>query len=63
MTTEAWIKDILSNDEFSTDEELIEFFKTEGKLSQAEAESWVAKRDFYANNIIMNNGSIYKPSL
>jgi hypothetical protein len=45
--TIAWLKDTLTNDEVSTNEELIAWFITEGKLTQAEAEKWVNLRRAY----------------
>lgn len=60
--TEKWIKATLSNDEYSTDEEMVEYFMTEGKLTKEEAQKWVAQRSFYMNNIVMDDGSVYKPS-
>jgi hypothetical protein len=62
MQTENWIKSTLSNDEYSSDEELIEYFMTEGPMSKEEAEKWVAQRSFYMNNIVMDNGLVYNPN-
>jgi hypothetical protein len=42
-----WIESTLTNDEASTDEELVQHFIKEGGLSEEEARSWVAKRDTY----------------
>lgn len=46
-TTQAWLEAVLSNDETSTDDELVGYFITEGKLSLRDAQAWVAKRDTY----------------
>jgi transposase-like protein len=43
----AWIEAILSNDEASSDSQLMELFMDEGGLSESEARSWVLKRDSY----------------
>jgi len=40
-----WIMDILSNDEVSTDDELINHFINEGGLTRKEAVKWVLLRD------------------
>ena len=58
-----WIKATLTNDEYSSDEEMMQYFITEGPMSKKEAELWVAKRSYYSMNIVMDDGSIYKPSL
>ena len=42
-----WLKDTLTNDEVSTDEELMAWFITEGKLTKVEAEKWVNLRSAY----------------
>ncbi len=42
-----WIKDSLSNDENSSDEELVEFFINEIGLTQQQAEYWISKRTYY----------------
>lgn len=59
--TRKWLISVLSNDEVSTDEELVELIKTEAKISHEAACAWVGKRDFYLNNIVMDDGSIYDP--
>jgi len=63
MKLEDWVKSILSNDENSTDEELVQLMIEEGPMSREEAEKWVSKREFYLNNIVMDDGSVYKPKL
>jgi len=65
MTTQIlkWVKSELSNNESSSNKELIELFVNEGPMSKKEAEAWVAKRSFYMNNIVMDDGSIYKPTV
>lgn len=57
MTTKTlkWVKGILANDEYSTDEELYTYFTGSMKLSDEEAHRWIAKRDFYRMNIVMQN--------
>lgn len=47
----AWVEAILSNDEASTDEELVEHFKTEGGIAQAEAAALVARRSEFLRGI------------
>lgn len=59
---EVWIKDVLSNDEYSTNEELLAYFTSEG-VAEKEAQDWISKRSFYMNNIVMDDGSVYKPKL
>ena len=59
---ERWIKDVLSNDEYASDEEMVTYFMQEVGLTKEEAKAWVAKRDFYLNNIVMDDGRVYKPS-
>jgi len=49
--TIAWIKDILSNDEASSNEELLEFFVKEGGLSRDEAARWLALRPQYMREV------------
>lgn len=50
-----WIKSVLSNDENSTDEELIQWFIKEGKLTEKQAKEWVAKREYYLFNIVIED--------
>ena len=45
----------LSNDENSTDEELIQWFNKEGKLTEKQAKEWVAKREMYLFNIVIED--------
>jgi hypothetical protein len=49
--TKFWMKQCLANDEYSSDEELLEFFLKEGGLSRDEAASWVALRHEYMMNM------------
>lgn len=44
---EKWIIDILTNDEVSTDDELINHFINEGGLTKKQAVKWVLLRDSY----------------
>jgi hypothetical protein len=46
-----WIKATLSNDEGSTDDQLIDYFMTEGKMTKDEAIYWIGQRSYYLNNI------------
>jgi len=50
--TEIWVKSILSNDDMSSDEDLISLFMDEGNMSREEATTWVLRRNFYLNNIV-----------
>lgn len=59
--TEQWIKSVLSNDEYSSDEELLLYFVKEGPMTEEVAKEWISKRDFYLKNIVMDDGSVYKP--
>ena len=45
--TISWIKQTLSNDEYSSDEEMLEYFMKEGPLSSEEAAQWLALRRQY----------------
>ena len=58
---EHWIKSVLSNDEDSTDQELVDWFMQEGGLSKEEAEAWVSKRSFYLNNLVRDDGMVFDP--
>lgn len=46
-----WIESVLSNDENSTDEELLVYFQQNG-LSAQQATDVVAHRDTYLNDIV-----------
>jgi len=46
------IEQILANDEASSDEELVQHFMSEMKLPEAEARSWVAKRNDYLKGVL-----------
>ena len=46
-----WIEAVLSNDENSTDEELLAHFIANG-LSEENAKIWISKRDCYLNAAI-----------
>lgn len=50
--TEKWVKATLSNDDNSTNDELVAYFTEEGRMSKEEAELWVSRRGFYLNNIV-----------
>lgn len=58
---EKWIAAELSNNESSSDVELIIYFMQEGPMTKEEATQWVSKRAFYLNNIVMDDGSVYQP--
>ena len=45
--TISWIKQALSNDENSSDEELLEHFMKKGLLSYDEATKWIVLRPQY----------------
>ena len=49
--TKIWIKQILANDENSSDAELLEHFMKEGGLSREEAARWVALRPEYLRDM------------
>lgn len=49
--TIAWIKQILANDEVSSNEELLEHFVKEGGLSHDEAARWLALRPQYMREV------------
>ena len=49
--TKSWIKDILSNDEASSNEEFLELFVKEGGLSRDEAARWLALRPQYMREV------------
>lgn len=49
---EHWIRDILTNDEYSTDEELVAYFVDNG-LKEAYAKKRVAKRSDYRGKIVL----------
>lgn len=51
IKTISWMKAILMNDEHSTNQELIQLFITEGKLSEQAAKNWVGKRGYYLTHI------------
>lgn len=53
-----WIESVLSNDEVSSDQELVQYFMEEGGLTQQEACLCVAKRDLYQKNIIISPAAI-----
>ncbi len=61
MDKEQWVKAVLSNDEVSSDEELVDHFVQEGGLIKEEAEGWVAKRSFYLNNLVRDDGMVFDP--
>ena len=58
---EEWIKSVLSNDEYSSDEELVAYLMQEGNMTEVEAKTWVSKRNFYLNNIVLDDGTVYDP--
>jgi hypothetical protein len=50
-TLEIWITQVLTNDEVSTDAELLELFEQEGKLSHEDAVWWIEQRDRYIGQL------------
>ena len=46
-----WIESVLTNDEYASDEELVEHFMREGGLSEKEAKKWVSLRDKYFDKL------------
>ena len=50
-TAQKYIKSVLTNDETSTDEELIELFMRELHFTRIEASYIIEKRDYYLNKI------------
>lgn len=44
-----WITSVLSNNEVSSDEELVNYFEKEGPMSRENAQKWVALRDYFMN--------------
>jgi hypothetical protein len=58
MTTEQfeWVIDSLANDEFSSNEELIQYFQDEFKLKEEDSKHWVNVRTHFIGKII------YKPT-
>jgi len=55
-----WVREVLSNDESSSDKELLSHFIKEG-VSKDLANQYVGKRNYFLSNIVMDNGSVYKP--
>jgi hypothetical protein len=49
--TKSWIKQTLANDEYSSDEEMLEYFMKEGPLSYDEAAQWLALRPQYLREV------------
>lgn len=47
--TIAWIKDVLTFDEYSKDEDLVTYLMEEGKLEEEDAKYWVSQRYHYIN--------------
>ena len=58
---EPWVRARLSNDEGSSDEEMIADFVTDGNMSRIDAKKWVSKRGFFLGNIVFDDGSVYDP--
>jgi hypothetical protein len=51
--TARWIEAVLTNDENSSDEELVEHFMNEGGLIRWQAEVYVSKRTYCRNRIFI----------
>jgi hypothetical protein len=49
--TEHWVRSTLSNDEYSSNEEMVEYFVENG-LSREEAERRVSERSYYSMNVV-----------
>lgn len=49
----AWIEGVLSNDEVSTDEELVAYFQDNG-LTDEQAQAIVSHRDAYLMDIVFD---------
>lgn len=49
---QLWIDAVLSNDEISTDDELIDYFMVEGGLSRAEAAEHIKNRSSYLYGVL-----------
>ena len=68
--TISWLKQTLANDEYSSDEELLEYFMKEGPLSYEEAAQWLALRPQYRIDLFceaepgdqIGSGPIYLPT-
>lgn len=55
-----WIEQVLSNDENSTDEELVAYFQQNG-LTNQQARDVVSHRDAYLNDIVFDGqGSLWE---
>jgi hypothetical protein len=57
-----WVRATLSNDEHSSDDELLEYFMQEGEIDQDTAKRYVSYRDLYLRHIVLDDGTIYKPA-
>jgi hypothetical protein len=57
-----WVRATLSNDEHSSDDELMEYFMQEGEIDQDTAKRYVSYRDLYLRHIVLDDGTIYKPA-
>lgn len=56
-----WIEQVLSNDENSTDEELVDYFKANG-LTERQAIWAVSHRDAYLNDVVFDGqGPLWEP--
>lgn len=55
------IRDPLTNDEYSDDDELAEMLCQEFGLQPAEAAWWTKQRTWYRLNIVMDDGGIFDP--
>lgn len=60
----AWVLDTLCNDENVSDEEMVTYFMEEGNVSEEQARSWVAEREYYGGigytRDLLANGKEYR---
>lgn len=64
MNTEQkrkFAQEVLSNNESSSNDELVGFFMKEGKFTEQEAKEWVSKRSFYLTHMVMEDGGVFDP--
>ncbi len=59
-----WVLDTLCNDENVSDEEMVTYFMEEGNVSEDQARSWVAEREYYGGigytRDLLANGKEYR---
>lgn len=52
INLESWVFSVLSNDEVSTDKELIDYFMSEGKLSRQQALYYIDMRSTFLKEVV-----------